>query len=122
MKPADGKILIVEDHPLYGSFLARKLNEHGFETIRVTNMDDALALLPTLGELGVGGALLDGNFSNGNQVNNYDGTELNRKIKDLYGNTVRTAGIASSGTVVGADIPDLGKNFTDDIPGAMDRL
>jgi len=121
MKPSDGKILIVEDNALFGRVLEGELNNNGFETVRVTTMDDALALLPTLGEMGVGGALLDGNISSGSRLNE-EGTELNRRIKALYGDTVRTAGIASSDIVDGADIPDLGKDFLADIPGIMDKL
>lgn len=103
MKPGQGKVLIVEDNFAVSRLLCSKLNKFGFETLSVDNRPEAEALIPRLGELGVGVALLDGNLSD-ISYRGADGIALNRAIKEAYGDRIKTIGISAGYVIAGADI------------------
>jgi len=121
MNPSEGKVLIVNDDPSIVSLLETFLGMSGYETVSVVTKPAALEMLPKLGELGVGVALLDGNLSP-SSTQAADGIEVNHAIKVLYHDSIWTIGTSVTDDIPEADIPQVEPYKLDDVLAAVEAL
>jgi len=106
MSPEKAKVFVTEDDERFQKIIKRYLEEAGHSVIATaTNLDQALAMVDQLEQLGVDVAVLDGNLDK-DDVSGYDGRTVLEAIREK---TPRVKTIGMSGnSVKGTDV-DLGK-------------
>lgn len=100
--PPEARVAIYEDEPSFIKTCKFELEQAGHTVVGVArDMDEAVELLPKLGDLGVEVVLVDGNLSP-EADSGVEGMLITEGIKSRHPN-IKVIGISMSRPVVGAD-------------------
>jgi len=112
MSPEKAKVFVAEDDQDWQSIIKEYLEDAGHTVVaKATNIEDALATVAQLSQMGVDVAVLDSNL-NDYESKGYDGQAVLRAIREKAPN-VKTVGM-SGNSVSGTDV-DLGKRNARDL-------
>jgi CheY-like chemotaxis protein len=107
MSPEKARVFVVEDNERFQKIIIKRLKKAGHSVVATaTTLDQALAMVDQLEQLGVGVAVLDGNLSD-YDVSGNDGREILKAIQKKDPNVI-TVGM-SLDDFEGTDV-DLGKD------------
>lgn len=119
MSPEKAKVFIAEDSNSYQELVKVFLEEAGHTVaLSATTIEEALACVDRLEELGIDVAVLDGNLSE-NEYRGYEGQMIRTAIRDKAPN-VKIIGM-SGNKFPGADV-DLGKTKVNEIGDVVTKL